>query len=493
VPDAREHGAFVLGAIVPGRRDLLEKATRVLTTEHFVATEQQMLFGLLTQYHDRVGGVLTQGALDDLTARIDVGRAAIYREAYLGYAESSVGDEQFEWSLDQLRELASERATSEAIVNAMEILRTGQEVDGEPLKGAEDARSYLSLSLGQIDRQMTMQAAPEGDVRAEEKDILSDYQTRKEIALSGASRGVLFGVDALDQKIGGLQRGEVVLIAGYSSDGKTTLLTQLAWSAAIEQGKNVVFFTTETLRDQVRRKILARHSMLEQFGLHATGGINSYDIKNGTIPEPLEDRFREIVSDFTNNPDYGTVYIKQVPRGASLTYLEQSLASLERKFGVDLVCMDYLALLTSERKRGTTREELAAIMKDSKQIATSFGGGKGVPLVSPWQVSRAAREKAADAGKYTSASLSETAEATNTADLIVGLLAPIDNSERRVQVDMQILKNRDGPTANDLRVDVDYGTSWFRSRALLGSAATMQPVHASMAPSSGDPLADLIG
>lgn len=489
--DAREHGAFVLGAIVPSRADLLQRATRVLTPEHFIDTAQRTLYELVTKYHERTGGVLTQIALEDLTRKIDAGRAQIYLETFLLYAATEVGDEQFEWSLEQMRELHSERQTNEAIVRAMEILKKGQNIEGEDLKGAEDARAYLGLSLGQIERQMTMQAAPEGDVRNEEKDILADYEARKAITLSGQSRGILFGVNALDAKIGGLQRGEVVLIAGYSSDGKTTLLTQLAWHAAIEQGKNVVFFTTETLRDQVRRKILARHSMLEKFDL-GPNGINSYDIKNGTIPPGQEETYRTVVRDFSTNPDYGVVYIKQVPRGASLTYIEQSLASLQRKFDVDLVCMDYLALLASERKRGSTREELAQIMKDAKQVATSFGGGKGVPFVSPWQVSRAAREKAADQGKYTSASLSETAESTNTADLIIGMLAPIDNSERRVQIDMQILKNRDGPTANDLRVQVDYGTSWFRSHASILTSAPTRAVHASTA-SSGDPLADLIG
>lgn len=491
--DAREHGAFVLGAIIPDRSDLLVSAVRVLTPEHFIDSSQSMLFSLMQRYYDRTGGVLSEGALEDLSRKIDPGRAQVYKETYLTFLETSVSDEQFSWSLEQLRELLAERETADAITTSMEILRKGQEVEGETLRGSDDARAYLTLTLGQIERKVTMQQAPEGDIRSEHDQMLADYAERKAITQSGSSRGILFGVDALDNKIGGLQRGEVVLLAGYSSDGKTTLLTQLAWDAAIRQGKNVVFFTTETLRDQVRRKVLARHSMLDQFGLHATGGINSYDIKNGTIPESMEVKFQEIVRDFTTNPDYGTLYIKQVPRGASLSYIEQSLASLHRRFDVDLVCMDYLALLASERKRGTSREELASIMKDTKQVATSFGGGLGVPFVSPWQVSRAAREKAADVGKYTSASLSETAESTNTADIIVGMLAPIDNSERRVQIDMQVLKNRDGPTANDLRVEVDYGTSWFRSHASLASSA-LSATHASSAsPMGADILSELIG
>ncbi len=482
MPDARDHGAFVLSAILPDRRDLLAVASRSLTSEHFIDSSQAALFSLLQRYYDRTGGVLSESALEDLSRKIDSGRAQVYMETYLAFLETETSEEQFTWSVEQLREMLAERETDNAIVTAREILQRGAEVGGERMKGAEDARAYLSLSLGQIERQVTMQAAPEGDIRQEATRMLDDYAERKAIAESGQSRGILFGIENLDDKIGGLQRGEVVLIAGYSSDGKTTLLTQLAWDAVVEQGKNVVFFTTETLRDQVSRKVLARHSMHERFGLTAQGGINSYDIKNGTIPAALEGHYREVIADFTNNPDYGTFYIKQVPRGASLTYLEQSLASLHRKFPVDLVCMDYLALLAPERGRGSVREELASIMKDTKQVATSFGGGLGVPLVSPWQVSRAAREKAADVGKYTSASLSETAEATNTADIIVSIMAPIDNSERRVQSNVQVLKNRDGPTANDLAVQIDYGTSHFRGGTAFGG---LQPTRATSSPAGG--------
>ena len=114
------------------------------------------------------------------------------------------------------------------------------------------------------------------------------------------------------------------------------------------------------------------------------------------------------------------------------------------------------------------REELSSLMKDAKLLAVNFNNGAGVPLVSPWQVNRAAREQAEAEGMYTSKALSETAEATNSSDIILSLLAPTDNTSRHTDVTMQILKNRDGETANGLTVSVDYATSTFRSRLVPG-------------------------
>lgn len=252
----------------------------------------------------------------------------------------------------------------------------------------------------------------------------------------------------------------------------TTLTIQASWSAAVEQGKNVVFFSTETVREQIRRKIIARHSRLEKFGLPQ--GLNTRDLKNGTLSPEEEEIYQKVVEDFTTNPAYGRIYIVQVPRSASITSLDHQLRRLQNIFHIDFVVMDYLALLTPERSRTSTREELANILKEAKKVATSFDNGRGVPFLSPWQVSRAARDDAERIGSYTSRALSETAEATNSADMIVSLLAPLDNSDRIAMLTMQVLKNRDGETAQSIMVEVDYANAYFRSRTgvSLGDSAS---------------------
>lgn len=468
---ASEHGQQVLSAILPKRRDLLDVALRRLTAKHFPEKTQANLFTMLERYAGVTGAVMPEKYLSDLLSKRDTGQAQLYVETYQTYSAIEVEDSEFHWSVQQLRELAAEQSTKEVITDALEVVVKGKELEGgEVLRGHLDARSYLLERFADIDRELTMQEAPEGDMREEESDILSDYAERKKARLDGTSTGIQFGIRDLDDKIGGMQRGELILAAGYSSDGKSTLCVQAAWSAAVEQGKNVLFLTTETLRPQIRRKILSRHSLLPQFNI--PDGLNSRALKNGTLTPGEEQKFQDIVHDLAKNPNYGRVYIVQVPRSSTIGSLEQRMYRISREFDIDLVIMDYLALLVSDRRRQTTREELAAIMREAKQVATTFQDGRGVPLMSPWQVSREARTDAERLGQYTTRALSETAEATNSADIIISLLAPTDNTDRRAEVTMQVLKNRDGETANGLMVDVDYATSAFRSRSLGFHAAT---------------------
>lgn len=462
---ASEHAETVLSAIIPARRDLLDKALQHLTPAHFPDKVQSTIFQMLERYADVTGAVLTQTALDDMLRRkADAAQVSLYSETFQLFASNTVDDSEFSWSIQELRDLAAEKATGEVITEAMEILKQGKTLStGETIKGHLDARSHLIESFADIDRELTMQEAPEGDMRAEQTDIINDYAERKRAREQGTSGGILFGIAELDAKIGGLQNGELILSAGYSSDGKTSLCVQMAWSAAVEQGKNVVFLTTETLRPQVRRKLVARHSKLPIFEIPE--GLNTRDLKAATLSDVLELKLQEVVQDLTKNPSYGKLYIAQVPRNATISSIESRLYRIQRKFHIDIVVCDYLALLKSDRHRQSDREEQSAIIKEAKQLATTFDDGRGIPFVSPWQVNRAARDNAEKLGFYTSASLAETSEATNSADVIISILAPTDNTNRYVELKGQILKNRDGETSNSILMDVDYATSWFRSKS----------------------------
>jgi len=463
VSTANQHAERLLSAIIPDRGDLLERALRHLSTEHFPDPVLRNIFTLLERYAEVTAGrILTRDALGDLLrrGRADAGKLAQYIEVFDLLAQGVADEADFLWSLEQLRELAAERATHEALTAGMQILTRGLDDDsGTTLTGHLQARSHVMQRFAQVDRDLSMQEAPEGDMRAEGDDILADYATRKSARAHGRSVGVEFGIPLLDAKINGAQPGDLGLILGFTSEGKSGLCVQLAWNVTTRQGKNVVFLTTETLRSQIRRRLVARHSCVEHFGID--GGINSRLIKDGTLSPTQEQQLAAVVKDFTHNPGYGRCYIVQVPRAATIGYIESKLIRIARMFPIDLVIMDYLALLRPEKRRNSDREELGGILKEAKQLATTFADGTGVPFVSPWQVNRVARDQAERTGYYTSQATSETAEASNSADWIVSLLAPLDNANRVCAIKMQALKNRDGERCAPLDLQLDYATSRF--------------------------------
>ena len=465
--DALDHGRTVLGAILAGRPDLLAAAQRHLAPSHFTDSVQAALFAMCERYADQTRGVLPRAALADSLRTAPPGTVLKYEEYYDLLTAAAPSDDEFLWSVQQLCELHAERMTGEKLARAYKILTQG-DTEGEgrakrELRGHADARSYLLSGLADIERELNAEAAPEGDMRAEADDIKADYARRMQQRSAGTS--VSTGITSLDLMLGGgTQRGELGFVAGYTSAGKSKWCAQLAHHAVTAQGKNVVIFTSETLRSQVRFSILARHSREERFGITDGNhfGINTRDMKSGTLPDPRV--FRRVLHDFTDTPGYGRCYIAQVPRGATVATLESRLARYAREWTADLVIVDYLALLRSELRNRDLRESLVDIIKEAKQVAATYCDGLGVPLWSPWQVRRDARDEASKRGYYTLNDLSETAEASNTADVVISLLEPDadDSRGRSVPLKLGVLKNRDGERGGEpIQLTADYATAYF--------------------------------
>jgi replicative DNA helicase len=468
-----DHSKIVLGAILSSppessdRLTRLDNAVTTLTEEHFPDAQYRTLFLLMERYLETTGGVLTKAALDDIltSKNVDSGRKSLYIETYDALSKGKHDDAEFRWSIEQLKELAAERKTAEAITTGMEILNRGAKgPKNEDLFGHSDARAHILERFAEVDRELTMQQSPEGDARTEADEIWEEINNPETL------NGIKFGIPTLDNVTGGAQRGELVLVGGYTNSGKSMLASaQLPWSAAIEQGKNVIILTTETLRPQIRRRLISRHSRHTMFGLEK--GINSRDLKRGRefLPPDQLAVLPDIIDDFTKNPNYGKLVIVQIPRNATITSCENRALRYQREFQVDLIVIDSINLLRADRRFQSKREELASMLIEAKQFATTFADGQGVPVVSPWQVNRDSWKEAQEKGYYNTSGLSETHEASSSSDLILTILEPSNNNKREAEIKMQVAKARDGETSDPFDVNVDYGTGYWSAASNSGN------------------------
>lgn len=455
---------MVLGAIIPDRLDLLDKAMTQITEGHFSDPSHRAIYKMLERYASITGAVLRRDALVDSLTNVPQAKAAVVLETY-DTLDAAVHDEaDFRWAIKQLRELAAEKATKEALVEAQTILTQGLDVGGTQLQGHVDARTALLSSLAQIDKDLALQDAPEGAIQDEYQQLLDDYDERKRLRMMGLGDGIRFGIPALDAVIGGYHNGELNLLAGASSSGKSSACVALAWHAAVMQGKNVVFSTTETLRPQIIRKLIARHSKMEQFGIPE--GLNTRNLKDGTLSETEEIKRRDVVQDLTRNTAYGKIYVMQVPRGGSLATIESKMTHINASmFQVDLGIIDSLNLLKPGIKRMSEREEFSYILREAKSFAATFDDGRGLPVISPWQTNRSGQTLASKSGAYKTDALSDTSEAEKSSDVIVSWWAD-DSSKRYTDMHAQVLKNRDGEKSEPIPLNIDYATCYVTERAV---------------------------
>lgn len=213
---------------------------------------------------------------------------------------------------------------------------------------------------------------------------------------------VTFGLRVLDEG-SYIEPGDVVIIGGYPSDGKTALALQTAWHMAAKY--RVGFFSLETDRKKLRDRLLA----------HAAG-LDLADIKRRQLGDAAWEELAKRQADFVKR-DLTLV------DAAGMSAADIETAS--RAYGFQVIFIDYIQLVTPERSSGGTRsEQIAAI---SRALHT-FAQKTGTLVVELAQLTRQDRKTGKDGKEIrrdpTMQDLKESGQLEQDADMILLLFRP---------------------------------------------------------------------
>lgn len=204
----------------------------------------------------------------------------------------------------------------------------------------------------------------------------------------GHLSGLSSGLTDLDNKMGGLQSSDLIILAGRPSMGKTALVTNIAYNVAkayrsetqadgtekTVDGGRVGFFSLEMSAEQLATRILSEQAE-----------VASEKIRRGMI---TEDEFRKLVS-VSQEMSRAPLYIDQTG-GISIAQLAARARKLKRQKGLDLLIVDYLQLLSGSSKKGDNRvQEITEITTGLKALAKELA----VPIVALSQLSRQVEQR----------------------------------------------------------------------------------------------------
>ena len=191
--------------------------------------------------------------------------------------------------------------------------------------------------------------------------------------------GVPSGLTDLDDRLGGLHKQDLIIIAGRPSMGKTALATNIAFNASLNIKKNdlktsVAFFSLEMSSEQLSTRILAEQSR-----------IKSNDIRRGKINQDDFERFIEA----SKNLEMLPLHIDDTP-AITISALSNRARRLKRKEGLDLIVIDYIQLMKSSGYRNEGRVlEIAEITQGLKSLAKELD----VPVLALSQLSRQVEQR----------------------------------------------------------------------------------------------------
>ncbi len=200
----------------------------------------------------------------------------------------------------------------------------------------------------------------------------------------GKLSGLATGLKDLDRMMGGLQKSDLVILAGRPGMGKTALATNLAYNVArswegsvradghIEStnGGIVGFFSLEMSAEQLATRIISEQSE-----------IPSYRIRRGEIEPGDFDRIAGVAKEMEQIP----LYIDETG-GLAIAQLAARARRLKRQRGLDLLVIDYIQLLQGSTRRASEGrvQEVTEITTSLKALAKELN----IPIIALSQLSR---------------------------------------------------------------------------------------------------------
>ncbi|MEA2144773.1 MAG: replicative helicase [Solirubrobacteraceae bacterium] len=314
----------------------------------------------------------------------------------------------------QMRELLSKSYEIQASVLGREA----------PARDLVERAERAMLEVAHDDRQKKIRTI--ADILDEETDKLHRLSVSK-TALTGTPSGF----KDLDDKTGGFQAGNLIIIAARPSMGKSALVCNMAENAVLD-GHAVALFSLEMSESELAQRFVASQAR-----------IKGDDLRRGRVPEARWPKILEACQRLAAAPMYvddssetGVLEVR-----AKARRLHNQIPG-----GLGLVIIDYLQLMRHEGRVESRVEQVSQISRGLKGLARELS----VPVIALSQLSRAVEQRGGDK-KPVLSDLRESGAIEQDADLVCFIYREEyydKDSERPGEADIIIAKHRNGPVGD---------------------------------------------
>lgn len=337
LPANLEAEKAVLGAILLDNESYLE-ASEGLSPADFSIDSHRRIFARMVHLMETGRPVDMITLTDELDAHKDL--RAVGDVGYIASLLDGVPDRP---SISHYVEIVRDRAMLRGLIHAINVTQA---------RASEQCENALPIMADLEDALARIAGKPRNGARAL-KDILPVVlnEMAAERVRTTEYIGIPTGIVALDQMLGGMRDSELWITGAMPARGKTSFGIQFAMHA-VAQGFPVVDFSLEMKSTQVVRRILASHTPAEAFGARDARLLS-------------EEKWHQVID--------GAAQLATLPlfiddgSSLSLRELRAKTKLYKKKFGVRLVVVDYLRLLTATGK--DTRERVSNIALGLAQLA----------------------------------------------------------------------------------------------------------------------------
>lgn len=245
---------------------------------------------------------------------------------------------------------------------------------------------------------------------------------------NGGVVGLRTGFTYLDRHLGGLKPGKLYVLAGQPGMGKSALALQMVWQAVRDEEARALVFALEMSREALTRRLWALEAK-----------VPSYRIEQGRVTPKQLRRLQAALSRLAQAERL------KIIEAAHLTIdeIRQEALNQQARTGLDLIMIDYLQLLVTEKRREDRQAEIAALSRMLKTLA----GELNVPILALSQLNRSGQGRSNQRPRL--ADLGESAALEQDSDVLMVLYRDVmynPTTQFPHLAELHIAKHRDGKT-----------------------------------------------
>ncbi len=414
VPHNVEAEQAVLGALLIDP-DAVYRVNTFLRADDFYVEKHRWIYEGILALHERHEAVDLVTLCDELERReqlAEIGGAA--------YITSLINATPTALNIEHYGHIVERTSTLRRLIGA------AGEIAALAYQGADDVDEVVDraeqILFGVSQRRVARDLVPIRDVISEYYDRI-DYLYRHK----GETIGIPTGFRNIDKLLGGLQRSDLIIVAARPGMGKTSLMLSIARNAARKYDRRVAIFSLEMSAEQLVQRLIS-----------AETGIDSQRLRIGNLREEEWPRFIQATGELSE----AMIFIDDTP-SISAIQVRTKARRLYAEYGLDLIVVDYLQLMQSDRRIDNRVQEISLLSRSLKGLARELN----IPVLVASQLSRAVEQRTDKRPMLSD--LRESGSIEQDADVVMFIYRDdyySPDTERPNIAEIIVSKHRNGPT-----------------------------------------------
>lgn len=446
-PQSIEAEQAVLGAILIDTDSIL-KALEVVQEDDFYRASHRKIYRVMLDLFDRSEAIDLITVSEELKNRNELDDAG--GSTYLSQMATNIPTAA---NILYHAKIVREKSVLRAVLrSATEIAEKVYE-DASP---ADDLLDFAEKTIFDIsDRRTRDTFTPMSKLVKESFEMIEKLHEKKD-----SLTGVASGFDDLDNLTTGFQKGDLIIIGGRPSMGKTAFALNIAQHVGAELHETVALFSLEMSKRQLVIRMLCSEAM-----------VDSHALRKGFIPKDKWVPLTDAVSKFGQAP----IYIDDTADIGVLEMRAKARRLKKERGTLSLVIVDYLQLMRGRSGMERREQEISEISRSLKALAKELD----VPVIALSQLNRKVVER--DDKRPTLANLRESGAIEQDADVIIfihreEMYEPRDPSKKG-KAEIIVAKQRNGPTDTVRATYISKATKFVNYTEGYGSEVEVQDME----------------